>query len=116
MAKLDREPERGGPAQPLLIVKGLMKHFPVGSVLSGGRKLVRAVDGVDLSVQKQETLAIVGESGCGKSTVSRLIMSLLEPTEGEIIFDGDPVGGYRGIGLKEYRGRYRWCSRTAIRR
>lgn len=102
MAKLDREPDRGGPAQPLLIVKGLMKHFPIGSVLAGGRKFVRAVDGVDVSVQKQETLGIVGESGCGKSTVSRLIMSLLEPTAGEIIFDGDPVG-YGGISVKEYR-------------
>jgi peptide/nickel transport system ATP-binding protein len=94
--------DRGGPAQPLLIVNGLKKHFPVGSVMSGGRKLVRAVDGIDLSVNKQETLGIVGESGCGKSTVSRLIMSLLEPTAGEIIFDGDPVG-YSGISLREYR-------------
>jgi peptide/nickel transport system ATP-binding protein len=80
-----------------------MKHFPIGSMLSGGRQLVRAVDGLDLVVQKQETLGIVGESGCGKSTVSRLIMSLLKPTAGEIIFDGDPVGGHRGISLKEYR-------------
>jgi peptide/nickel transport system ATP-binding protein len=102
MAKPDREPVRGGPAQPLLIVKGLKKHFPIGSVLSGGRKFVRAVDGVDVSIQKNETLGIVGESGCGKSTVSRLIMALLQPTAGEIIFDGDPVG-HRGISLKEYR-------------
>jgi peptide/nickel transport system ATP-binding protein len=94
--------DRGGPAQPLLLVKGLKKHFPIGSYLSGGRQFVRAVDGVDMNVKKQETLGIVGESGCGKSTVSRLLMALIEPTAGEIIFDGDPVG-FGGIGLKEYR-------------
>ncbi|GAA4339801.1 ATP-binding cassette domain-containing protein [Pigmentiphaga soli] len=99
----ESEPERGGPAQPLLIAKGLVKHFPVGSMLAGGRKLVRAVDGVDLSVRKHETLGIVGESGCGKSTVSRLIMALVAPTAGEIIFDGDPVGSHRGISLRDYR-------------
>ena len=102
MTELDQMPDRGGPAQPLLIVKGLTKHFPVGSFMSGGRQLVRAVDGLDLTIGKQETLGIVGESGCGKSTASRLIMSLIAPTSGEVIFDGDPVGAH-GISLKDYR-------------
>ena len=94
--------DRGGPAQPLLIVRGLAKHFPIGSMLSG-RQVVRAVDGIDFTIDKRETLGIVGESGCGKSTASRLIMSLIEPTAGEIIFDGELVGASGGISLKEYR-------------
>lgn len=102
MSVSEQLPDRGGPAQPLLIVKGLAKHFPIGSMLSG-RQLVRAVDGMDFMINKGETLGIVGESGCGKSTASRLIMSLIEPTAGEIIFDGDLVGSASGISLKEYR-------------
>src|ERR1700754_1915628 len=101
MADVEQLPDRGGPAQPLLTVKGLTKHFPLGSMLSG-RQLIRAVDGLDLTVGKQETLSIVGESGCGKSTASRLIMSLIAPTAGEVVFDGDVVGG-PGLSLKAYR-------------
>jgi len=103
MSDLEQLPDRGGPAQPLLIVKGLMKHFPIGSIMTGGKQVVRAVDGLDLTIGKRETLGIVGESGCGKSTASRLIMSLIEPTAGEIVFDGDLVGATGGISLKEYR-------------
>jgi peptide/nickel transport system ATP-binding protein len=94
--------DRGGPAQPLLIVKGLVKHFPIGTLFTG-KQVVRAVDGMDFTIGKRETLGIVGESGCGKSTASRLIMSLIAPTEGEIIFDGDLVGAAGGISLTEYR-------------
>ncbi len=95
-------PDRGGPAQPLLIVRGLTKHFPIGSFVTG-RQVVRAVDGMDFTIAKGETLGIVGESGCGKSTASRLIMSLIAPSAGEIIFDGDLVGSPGGISLTEYR-------------
>ncbi|MYZ48620.1 ABC transporter ATP-binding protein [Propylenella binzhouense] len=102
MPELEQAPDRGGPAQPLLIVKGLAKHFPIGSVFRG-RQVVRAVDGLDLTIAKRETLGIVGESGCGKSTASRLIMSLIAPTAGEIVFDGEHVGTAGGISLKEYR-------------
>jgi len=94
--------DRGGPAQPLLIVKGLVKHFPIGNIFTG-KQVVRAVDGMDFTITKQETLGIVGESGCGKSTASRLIMSLIAPSAGEIIFDGDLVGEPGGVSLKEYR-------------
>jgi peptide/nickel transport system ATP-binding protein len=84
-------------------VTGLTKHFPIGSFLSGGRQVVRAVDGLEFEVHKGETLAIVGESGCGKSTASRLILSLIQPTAGEVVFDGEVVGAPHGISLRDYR-------------
>ncbi|TNJ63612.1 dipeptide ABC transporter ATP-binding protein [Paenibacillus hemerocallicola] len=75
--------------RPLLQVKGLKKHFPLEkSVFSRKTGAVRAVDGIDFVVHKGETLGIVGESGCGKSTVGQLILQLLEPTEGEVWFEG----------------------------
>jgi peptide/nickel transport system ATP-binding protein len=93
----------GGPAQPLLTVRGLTKHFPLRSGMLGrSAGVVQAVDDVSFEVRKGETLGLVGESGCGKSTTSRLIMALLNPTAGEVIFDGQPIG-YGGLTLKEYR-------------
>jgi peptide/nickel transport system ATP-binding protein len=95
--------DRGGPAQPLLTVKGLLKHFPVKKgVLGGVSAKVRAVDGIDFEVLKGETLGVVGESGCGKSTTARLLLSLIDPTAGEIVFDGERVGS-RALSLKEFR-------------
>lgn len=102
MLQLPTMPDRGGPAQPLLIVKDLKKHFPLKGGFFGTGSKVQAVDGVDFEIRKGETLGIVGESGCGKSTASRLIMSLIEPTDGEIIFDGEKVGT-SALPLKEYR-------------
>ena len=76
----------------LLVVAGLTKHFPVRrgafGLVSGH---VRAVDGVDFHLEQGETLAIVGESGCGKSTVGRLVLRLLEPTAGEVRFEGEDL-------------------------
>jgi peptide/nickel transport system ATP-binding protein len=74
--------------QALLSVRGLTKHFEVGSRLSGTRGTVRAVEDVSFDIQPGETLGLVGESGCGKTTVGRLILRLEEATEGEIVFDG----------------------------
>jgi peptide/nickel transport system ATP-binding protein len=85
--------DRGGPAQSLLSVNGLIKHFPVkGSGFFGRGGVVRAVDGVSFDIRKGETLGVVGESGCGKSTTARLLMYLIKPDRGEIIFDGEKVG------------------------
>jgi peptide/nickel transport system ATP-binding protein len=86
-------PDAGGPAQPLLQVNALRKHFAIrGGLFGRPTAQVRAVDGVAFSVLKGETLGIVGESGCGKSTTARLLMRLIEPDEGEVVFDGHEVG------------------------
>ena len=93
----------GGPGQPLLTVRGLRKHFPLKKGFFSRRDdQVRAVDGIDFSVHKGETLGLVGESGCGKSTTARLLMQLIAPTAGEVVFDGRKVGG-RDLPRKDYR-------------
>jgi peptide/nickel transport system ATP-binding protein len=90
--------DRGGPAQPMMIVEGLTKHFPVyGGALNRRVATVHAVDGVSFTVKKGETLGIVGESGCGKSTTARLLMRLVKPDAGRMIFDGDEVEAPDGI-------------------
>jgi peptide/nickel transport system ATP-binding protein len=98
--------DRGGPAQPLLLLRDLKKHFPIrGGLLGGAVGTVRAVDGVSFTVRKGETLGIVGESGCGKSTTARLLIRLIDPDAGSMVFDGEAVGatGAGGLGLKDYR-------------
>ena len=92
--------DRGGLQQPMLIARDLRKHFPVKG--SGG-KSVQAVDGVSFVVDKGETLGIVGESGCGKSTLARLLLHLIRPDAGELVFDGDPVGFSGGIAVDALR-------------
>ena len=91
----------GGEAQPLLQVAGLTKHFPVRGDLFSARKTVRAVDDVSFSIAKGETVGIVGESGCGKSTTARLLMHLMTRDAGDIIYDGMQVG--RALSLRELR-------------
>ncbi|HEY8486751.1 MAG TPA: ABC transporter ATP-binding protein [Limnochordales bacterium] len=77
----------------LVEVRGLVKHFPVTRGVLFARRVgaVRAVDGVSFTIRRGETLGLVGESGCGKSTTGRLILRLLEPTAGEVYFDGQDV-------------------------
>jgi peptide/nickel transport system ATP-binding protein len=96
-------PDFGDPKQPLLAARALTKHFPLNSGLLGRSVgVVQAVDEVSFDIAEGETLGLVGESGCGKSTTSRLIMALLAPTKGEIVFDGQRVG-QGGLPLREYR-------------
>ncbi len=85
----------GHSGEYLLETRNLKMHFPIkAGVLQRTVGHVKAVDGVYLSVRRGETLGLVGESGCGKSTLARLVLRLLEPTEGEVIFDGEDILGY----------------------
>jgi peptide/nickel transport system ATP-binding protein/oligopeptide transport system ATP-binding protein len=93
------------PAEPLVQVRGLVKHFPIerGVMLRRSVGAIRAVDGIDFDVHAGETFGIVGESGSGKSTTARLIARLLDPTAGEVWFDGRNITSLRGSCLKLLR-------------
>jgi oligopeptide/dipeptide ABC transporter ATP-binding protein len=92
-------------AEPLLEVRDLVKHFPItrGIVFQRKTGAVKAVDGVNLQVAKGETLGIVGETGCGKSTTAKLMMRLLEASSGEVRFQGEDITHLRGARLKAVR-------------
>lgn len=88
----------------LLEVRNLKKHYPIRKgFFSKQVGAVKAVDGITLSVEQGETLAVVGESGCGKSTTGRAILRLIEPTEGEIIFGGTDVRSLNTEQLRRFR-------------
>jgi oligopeptide/dipeptide ABC transporter ATP-binding protein len=91
--------------KPLIEARGLKKYFPAGAGLGGWRatSMVRAVDNVDFSIAAGETLGLVGESGCGKTTTTKLILRLELPTAGEIRFAGQDVSKLRGPELLAYR-------------
>ena len=78
--------------EQLVAVEGLKKYFPVrGGLLSRAQSWVHAVDDIDLEIERGTTLAVVGESGCGKTTLGRVILRLLDPTAGRIRFDGKDI-------------------------
>jgi peptide/nickel transport system ATP-binding protein/oligopeptide transport system ATP-binding protein len=93
------------PGPPLIQVRSLVKHFPITSGIIFQRNIgaVRAVDDITFDVQRGETLGIVGETGCGKSTTARLLVRLLEPTAGGITFDGEDITHLKGKSLKRMR-------------
>ena len=88
----------------LLEIHNLKKYFPVGTGLFSRRSgEVKAVDGVDLTIEEGETLGLVGESGCGKSTLGRSILRLIEPTDGEVLFQGKSLLGMSQREMREMR-------------
>src|SRR6186997_235562 len=89
----------------LLVVEDLKKHFPVtrGIVFQRQVGAVKAVDGVTFTVKRGETLGVVGESGCGKSTMARCVMKLLEPTSGRVTFDGRDITQYNRVRMRPVR-------------
>jgi oligopeptide/dipeptide ABC transporter ATP-binding protein len=98
-------PPPARPEQPLLEAVALSKHFPrrTGPILRRKVALLRAVDEVSFQIFAGETLGLVGESGCGKSTLGRLLIRLLEPSAGAILFDGEDIARLPAAGLREKR-------------
>lgn len=95
---------RGGAEQPILVVRDLKKHFPIkGGLLGRTLAHVKAVDGISFDVRKGETLGIVGESGCGKSTAARLLIRLIEPDSGTITLENGPVSPGVELSVRELR-------------
>ena len=92
-------------AQELMRIEDLRKYFPVtkGLIMMKTVGHVQAVDGINFVVNEGETLGLVGESGCGKTTTSKLILRLEEPTGGRILLDGNDIQGFKGQELKEFR-------------
>jgi oligopeptide/dipeptide ABC transporter ATP-binding protein len=89
---------------PLVEVQGLTKYFvPRRSLLGGRKRQVRALDGVDLAIRQQETLGVVGESGCGKTTLGRAMARLIRPTSGHILFEGQDIVSLNRGELRRYR-------------
>jgi oligopeptide transport system ATP-binding protein len=96
---------RGPLGETLLEIRGLQKHFPLTQGVLFKRTIghVRAVDGVNMTLRRGETVGLVGESGCGKSTVSKLLVALEKPTGGSILYKGRDVATMSARALKEYR-------------
>lgn len=85
--------------------RALRKEFSIGAGILGSRKILRAVDGVDLEIDRAESVGIVGESGCGKTTLGRLILRLIKPTGGTLLFEGEDITNLSGSKLKDFRKR-----------
>ncbi len=98
------QPQDGRPAGPLVEVRGLTKLYPVEKgFVTRKHSWLSAVEDLDLTIDRGETLGLVGESGCGKSTVARLVTRLIEPTRGEILYDGRSILSVSGRELRRLR-------------
>jgi oligopeptide transport system ATP-binding protein len=104
-AEIRSAPQAG--ERPLVEVRGLKMHFPITEGIIASRKVgeVKAVDGVNLSIGRGETMGLVGESGCGKTTMGRCILRLETPTEGAILYDGVDIAGLDRKALAALRRR-----------
>jgi oligopeptide/dipeptide ABC transporter ATP-binding protein len=99
---------KGGSTMSTLVeVKNLKKHFPISKrIFSKKTSVVKAVDGLTFTIEKGETLGLVGESGCGKSTTGRMIMRLIEPTEGQVFFNGQDITSFSEDKLRKFRKEF----------
>ena len=85
----------------LLEIRDLKKYFPVAAGLLGQqREYVKAIDGVSLDVEDGETVGLVGESGCGKTSLGRCVVRLIEPTAGTVAFEGRELSGLSGLAMR----------------
>src|SRR5690625_81768 len=89
--------------QPLLEVKGLKTYFPLSGKINKEKRYLKAVDDISFHVNEGETLGIVGESGCGKSTTGNSIIRLIEPTDGEVLYRGENITEMSASEFKPYK-------------
>ena len=97
-----------GNGEPLVSIRDTRLHYRVGGALSalrGHSSVVKAVDGVSFDIARGESIGLLGESGCGKTSMGRLLLKLEKPTGGEILFDGEDVSQLKGKALRRYRSR-----------